>query len=207
MYLFTRNRTADLAQAPDAMAFAVDIAQHVKKVTGVEVLTWSAVYGAPIGSISWSCRAESLAAIATMTDQLNGDADYLDKVQQDRSLFTGPLEDTVGEVVAISGTATPGRYTNVITAQCAPGRIGEAMAWAVEAQNASSKLTGLDGLVVRSLYGPFATVAWLTPLETIEQAQAADQAFKDPEFGKTIDAAGALFVTGNTQSRLIQRLA
>jgi len=107
MYLFTRNRAADLDQAPDAMAFAVDIAQHVKKVTGVEVLTWSAVYGAPIGSISWSCRAESLAAIAKMTDQLNADADYLDKVQQSRSLFTGPLEDTIGEVVAISGTATP----------------------------------------------------------------------------------------------------
>ena len=68
MYLFTRNRTADLAQAPDAMAFAVDIAQHVKKVVGVDVLTWSAVYGAPIGSISWSCRVESLAAIATMTE-------------------------------------------------------------------------------------------------------------------------------------------
>ena len=61
--------------------------------------------------------------------------------------------------------------------------------------------------MVRSLYGPFATVAWLTPLETIEQAEAADQAFKDPEVGKTIDAAGSLFVTGNTQSRLIQRLA
>ncbi len=206
MNLFTRTRTADLGRAPDAMAFSVDIAQVVTKVTGVEILTWSTLFGDPLGTISWSCRVGSLAELTAMTATLNANASYLDKVQEGQDLFQGPMQDQISEIVSVVGTATPGRYTTVISAQCAPGRIGEAMAWAVEAEEESCRLTGLDGIVVRGLYGPFASVGWITPAATIEDVQKGDTAFADPAFAKSIDGAGELFLPGVTHTRLIERL-
>ena len=207
MYIFSRTRSADPAHLMDAVAFAMDIAQHVTKVTGVNVAAWSAVYGAPIGSLSWTCRAESLAALAAMNEQMLADAEFVEKTQASNDLFAGPLEDAVIEVLHTTGDIAPGNYTSIITAQCAPGHVGEAMAWAVEAQEASTKITGFAGGVASPVYGVFGGVGWMTPLQTIEDVEAANQAFKDPELGKLIDGAGSLFVTGGTHSRLIRRLA
>ena len=47
MHLFTRTRTMDTAKAPEALAFSVDIAQYVSSVTGLDVIPWASVYGAP----------------------------------------------------------------------------------------------------------------------------------------------------------------
>ena len=80
------------------------------------------------------------------------------------------------------------------------------MQWAVAAQEESSKLTSRDGLVLRSLYGPFAGVSWITPADSLEQAEEASAASTDPTFVETLDVGGALFITGSVESVLSERL-
>ncbi len=105
-----------------------------------------------------------------------------------------------------SAAALPSRYATTITAQCQPGHLTEAMQWAVAAQEESSGLTGRDGMVLRGMYGPFATVTWITPADSLEQVEAADAAFTDPGFLETLDAGGPLFLPGSVASVLSQRL-
>ena len=69
-----------------------------------------------------------------------------------------------------------GGFATVVTAQCAPGRIADAMAWGVDILNHASKVTGLDSSLVRGLYGPWATLAWISLAETWDEVDAASAA-------------------------------
>ncbi len=207
MNLNIRTATAEPSKAADAMAFAVDIAALVTKVTGVEILTWATLYGAPLGSVAWTWRTDSLADRVEMDEKLLANPDYTAKEQEGGTLFTGPVEDLVGEVVSAVGAGLPARYSTVISAQCQPGRLVDAMTWAVEIQEESSKLTGLDSLLVRPLYGQFATLSWITPAETLEQVDAAAALFGDPAFVASVDRGGPLFIPGQTVTTLSERLA
>ena len=50
----------------------------------------------------------------------------------------------------------------MVTAQCAEGRIADAMTWAVEIMNHVHGVTGRDVSLVRPLYGAFGSLVWIT---------------------------------------------
>ena len=52
---------------------------------------------------------------------------------------------------------TAPQFVTIVIAQCAAGKLADAMAWGVDMMQYSSKLTGLDGSLVHGLYGAFAT--------------------------------------------------
>src|SRR5215208_5063841 len=123
MHLFTRTRTIDTANAPEALAFSVEHAHYVSKVTGLEVIPWASVYGDPVGTISSSVRVESQAAMGAALATLAADAGYQKRVAEAAGrLFVGPTEDAIGEFVSFAGAGgSDGNFATVITAQCAPG--------------------------------------------------------------------------------------
>ena len=173
MLLYRRENTARPERIMDALAFATEIATYVTTATGVAVSPWATVYGGPLASISWTARVDSVAAMGAVGDQLLGDAKYLELVAGSSDLFSDGLQDHISELVAATGTGEPtGEYATVINAQCAPGQIGAAMAWAVDMSNHSFSVTGLNVSLMRELYGDFAHLTWITLADTRDQVDA-----------------------------------
>lgn len=210
MHLFSRTALIDPEHTEHALGFCVEIADYVSKATGLEVVPWTTVYGAPVGTVSWSCRVDSLAAMGAAQDALAGDSAYMKKVAKaSDDLFDGHAEDTIGQFVAMAGSGTTiPRFASVVTAQCAHGRIAEAMAWGVDMHERVHKLTGLDGSFLRGLYGPWAGVAWISLADSLDAVEAAEAATGgDDGYLEALDAGGPLFMPGTAAQRLLRRLA
>jgi hypothetical protein len=209
MYLFIRSGQMQRERALEALTFATEICGEVEKVTGVEVHAWSVLYGDEINNVSWTARAESHAAMGAISAKLQADAGYMARTAEAAELFTTAPIDTFAEVLAtVNETDALGTYSSVVMAQCAAGKIAEAMAWGVDIFNHVGKVTGRPGLFIRSLYGPWASLAWVALADTLEEVDAASTAMSsDPGYIEMIDQAGDLFLPGSGQSRLSQRIA
>lgn len=208
MNLFIRTNTAAPDKLPDAVGFASEIATYVTTETGTEVTAWSVVHGEPLGTISWSVLVESQAAMAELGDRLLADEKYLELVAGASELFVGLPQDRMSGLIASVGTETSGEYVNAISAQCAAGHIADAMTWGVDMMNHVASVTGLSVSFWRSLYGPWATVAWVSLAESAAQVDAAQEALAaDPTYVERLDAGGALFQPGSATSRLSRRIA
>jgi len=209
MQLFTRQATLARDQIQDGMAYAVEIAQYVSTRTGLEVNAWTTVYGAPLGSVSWSTRVASQAAMGAAQETLAADPGFLERMSANGHRFDGSSEDAIGEFVAFSGDGgTVRQYASITTAQCAGGKIADAMAWGVDVMQHVAKVTGSDGSLVRAIYGPFATLVWISLYDTLDEVDAADRATSsDPSYLERLDQGGDLFLPGSASQRLIRRLA
>ena len=153
MNLFSRTATVDPAHAVEAMGFAVEIGRYVAKATGMELGVWTVLYGAPVGTVSWSARVDSHAAMGAATATLAADAEYQRRLTEAAPLFAGPIEDLFLEFVATAGPGRPvGDVVSIVTAGCANGQIGAAMAWGVDIMQHVAGVTGNDVSFVRSLY-------------------------------------------------------
>lgn len=72
----------------------------------------------------------------------------------------------------------------------------------------ASKMTGLDGSFLRALYGPWATLVWISLAETMEEVDIATASLSgDGTYLERIDDAGPLFLPGSASQRLLRRLA
>src|SRR5581483_1786952 len=161
MHLFTRQATLARDQIADGLAYAADIAQYVSKKTGLDVNAWAALYGAPLGTVSWSARVDSQAAMGAASATLLADAEYQERLAANLHRFDSGAEDAIGEFVAFSGTGAPRQYVSIVTAQCQLGKIADAMAWGADIMQHAAKLTGADHSLVRGLYGPFGRLVWI----------------------------------------------
>jgi hypothetical protein len=184
---------------PDACASAVEVAQQAAN-TGLEVVPWAIVYGLPRGTVVYSAQTESQSAVATALTRLADSGGTLDD---------GAGEDAIGELVSTAGSGgTIARFASVVLAQCAPGRMAEATAWGVDILSHASKATGLDGLFLRSRYGPWASLVWISLAESMEEVDDSAAALAaDPTYVERIDDAGPLFIPGSASQRLLRRLS
>ena len=207
MHLFTRQATLARDQIQDGLAYAADVAQYVGKKTGLEVNAWAALYGAPLGTVSWSARVDSQAAMGAASATLLGDAGYQERLAANLHRFDGAAEDAIGEFVAFAGEGAPRSYVSIVTAQCALGKIADAMAWGVDIMQHAAKLTGADSSLVRGLYGPFGTLVWIATYDSLADVDKAGVALSsDTTYLERLDQGGDFFVPGTGTQRLIQRL-
>lgn len=208
MNLFSRNLSVDPLRAVEGYTFGAELAARVTKTTGLAVSVWRPLYGTPAGTISFSCRVDSLAAMGAASDKLEADKGYMDLLASNDGRLIGPLQDNMSQFVSIAGEPNlAGRYVSIITAQMAPGKLMESMTWSVEILEHVVKLTGVGGSLVRGLFGPYATIAWLGLYESLEQLDTADaQEMADEAYLNSVNGAGDLFVTGSVSSVLLQRV-
>ncbi len=209
MYLFVRTRTCRPERMADAAAFAVDITTRASTVTGLDLSSWQTIFGAPAGTFSWTTTVESHAELGEATEKLAVDVGYLDAVQSAAELFDGPAEDSLVDVVATVGDGGHrGRVANVVTARCAPGKISEAMTWGVGMMEYVGEVTGLDGMFTRSMYGPWASVAWISLADSFDEVDAGNAALDAAtDYVPQIDAAGGLFMAEPGHTQLSRRIA
>jgi len=209
MLLWTRTRQVEGASVRDALRAAAVVAEHASATTGLEVVPWASVYGMPLGTVVHSVRLESQAAMDAALSTLSADEGY-QRVLHDHGRAFDPDagEDAVGEVVSVAGTGgSTDRFVSVLSAQCAPGRLAEATAWGRDVLSHASKVTGLDGVLLRCLYGPWPTLSWISLAESMEEVDVACSALAaDGTYLERIDDGGPLFVAASTSQRLLRRL-
>jgi hypothetical protein len=208
MYLFSRSRNADPNHMAEALAWAPEVAKYVTKKTGLTVLPWAAVYGIPLGTLSWSARVESQAQMGAAQAKLADDAGYQKLIASGSKYFSGPAEDSLTQFVHMEGTPNSGKFASIVRAQCAPGRIADAMLWGVDMTKYVAKLSGLPGSMVRTMYGPWAGVGWILladNLAQIDNAEAVSSA--DHSYLQRIDSGGELFIASSAVQILLRSLA
>jgi hypothetical protein len=209
MHLWTRTSQVDGLQGAEASA--VEIAQRATSATGLEVVPWAAVYGVPLGTVVYSAQVDSQAAMAAALTALASDGGYRRRIEESGGWCSwGRGEDAIGEVVSVAGPGgTAGNFALVAAAQCAMGRIAEATTWGIDILSHASKLTGLDGSLVRSLYGPWArTLVWISVAETMEEVDCSAAALAaDTRYLERIDDGSPLFLPGSASQRLLRRLS
>ncbi len=210
MHLFTRQATLTPGTIPDGMAYAVEIAQYVSEKTGLEVIPWSVVYGAPLGTVSWSARVESQATMGAAQETLTADPEFLKRTTANAHRFEVSPEDNIGQILATasgSGNVSTGSFVTIVRAQCAGGKIAEGMSWGVDMMEHVAKLTGAESAIVRGIYGEFSTLIWISRFDSLDAVDAADAALStDPTYLERLDQGGDLFLPGSASQRLIRRL-
>lgn len=207
MYLFSKTATIHPDHIQSAIGFSLEAAAHASRVTGKPIATWTTVYGGSLAGVGWSMRIDSLAENGALLAKLEADRNYTNLVASARGYFEGPVEDSVSQIVSAHGDGNIGNYVQLTQAQCAAGRIAEAMAWGADMTALVFKLTGLNSSMVRSMFGPWAQLGWITNAETLADVDRANDATSsNPEYIERIDQGGELFVTGSASSRLLRKI-
>ncbi|MDP9463256.1 MAG: hypothetical protein M3P52_01420 [Actinomycetota bacterium] len=208
MYLYTRMDRMILGKADEAIAFATEAAAYVTDKTGTPVYTWASVFGAPLGTVTWSARLDSMAALGALQDQLAVDPGFAELGKRGSELFVNDISDSISQGVASTSNEGPRAFASVVTAQCAPGRIADAMAWGVDIMETVGKLTGLPTMMLRSMYGPFAGLGWVSAASSMAEMDTAEAAMSaDPTYIKKLDQGGDFFLPGSGNQILLRRLA
>ena len=211
MKLFSR-RVHMVGPPADTMAYAIDMCAFVNEKVGREIALWSALFGAPLGSMMYTMRVEGVADLATATEKLLAEPDYHAKIAAGAAFVGGmPAEDSIGTPIRgeLGGESPPvGTYAAVTTAQIANGKYADAFGWAVEVAQQVESTTSLPTMVISSQYGPFGTVNWIAAGADATAVDAANEALMgDESYMKMLGAAGDLFVPGSGQQALIRRIA
>lgn len=208
MYMFSRTRTAKPDRIADAIAYAAEVPAQVSTITGLDIHSWQVSFGAP-GQFVFTTMVDSQAAMSAAGDALLADPGAAELAARTASIFAGHAEDSIGEVVATSGPGGElGSFATSTIAQCAPGRVADAMAWGVDMTKQVERYADTDQIFARAAYGPFATVAWFSVADSMEEIDKASQArSEDPSYIEALDGAGDLFVQGSARALLSRRIA
>lgn len=209
MYLFTRSRRVDPGQVGEAMGWAVQVTESVKRVSGREVGAWSAFASPELGTITWTMYLESMVALETVSDQLTADADQLKLMKAGAGFFDGPATDGLATIIhgVPDANAPRSTYAGVAIAASANGRASDAVMGAIAIAEKATSVTGELTMVGVGATGPFGGIVWITPapdLATLEAGNAALLA--EPTWLQTIDQHGTAYLPGAAQS-IYRRIA
>jgi hypothetical protein len=210
MYLF--SRAATLAGPPAAStAFAVEMRQYVADFTGREIALWSAGFGAPVGTVSWTMRLEGLADLQSLSEPLLADPGYHERLAAGQQFESGPATDNLAQPVLgeLGDTAPPvGSVAVVTTATLNAGRYGKGIAWGVDIAKHVSAVGGMPTMFLTSSFGQFGSVAWIGVAPDMATVDATATAVNnDPAYLGMLDDAGDLFLPGSGNRVLMTRIA
>jgi hypothetical protein len=207
MYLFSRRSIATLGREFDALAAAVSVAQHVTTVTGRPVNVFSAVFGAPQGSVMWSTRAASFSDLAAITETLMADTTYLDMLDAMDGLFMAPAEDQFSRFMTTPLEAATSKYYGVTRAAMATGRHADAVAFGVRTAEYMGSSLGFPSAFTTAMYGGFGDVSWIVGFDSASDVDAFEAwQLSDSGYQEILAEAGALFVENSGHNTLIERV-
>lgn len=207
MYLFSRARQAKADKFFEAVPGAVEIAAKVTQITDLEIYVWQTRFGAPVGTITWSCRLESQAQLMEATEKMMADATYVDMALALGEHYEGSAADQLVRVIAGTPSPQPPKFIQMTTATMANGKYAEAMAWGVEMQEFVANELGTTSMFGKPTYGGFADVGWLLGAESAAQLdEFSAWEMSNTEYHERIQAAGGLFVEGSGQQGLIEKI-
>jgi hypothetical protein len=210
MYLFSR---AVLLAGPPAQsgAYAIDMRQYVADVTGRDIALWSAVFGAPLGSMAYAMRVSGLADLQSVSAPLLADPGYHERIAAGQQFSGGPAVDNLAQpMLGELGEESPpvGSVATLTTATMAGGQYGKAIAWGIDVAQHVSKVSGVPTMFLVNSYGTFGDVAWIAVVPDMATADAASTAVNsDADYLAKLEDAGELFQQGSGNRMLMTRIA
>lgn len=206
MYLYTRSTLAGLGKQLEATTFALEAAGRVEKITGVEVTVTTAIFGAPIGALTWSGLFESQADVRAMAVKLAGDADWISFIQTAGDLFATPAEDGLNRFVT-EAMKPDNPFYGTTRASMAAGRYGEAATFGVTITEYMKQATGMDIAFLKSVAGGFGDVAWIVSYPTMADVDAfSDWEMSDAGYQQMLVDSAGLFIDGTGMRTMIEKL-
>lgn len=207
MLIFTRTTTLNRHKLMEATGAAIEVAAMVTDIGGIPVSVFASRYGEALNTLAWSARVESQTELQGVADKLLSNADYLEWVTSHSELFESAPLDRLATVVSSSLMEGPRRFYTVLTATAANGRVGDAVAFGIKAQQFVSDALGLPTAFLVPVYGPFGAVVWLTGADSMTELDAAvEMQMTNTDYHALVAEAGPLFAEGSGMTGLIERL-
>lgn len=207
MYIFNRATTLNRHRLLEATGAAVEVAGKVSEITGMAVSVFATRYGQPLNTIGWSVRLESQAELQAATDKLMADQGYVQWISSHTDLFEDAATDQLSTVVSSTLAGAPKRFYTVLTAAAANGRLADAVAFGVRAQQFVAEATGLATAFLTGVYGTFGTVAWLTGADSMSDLDnLVAMQMTNADYHTLVAEAGPLFLAGSGTTGLIEKV-
>lgn len=206
MYIFSRTAKIVGAKAAEATSFAVDIAGEVKSITGVNVNVYQVAFGAPMGTIVWSARFDTQAALAANSGTLAANASYVAKTAAAAELFEGDFVDRLNLVVS-SSLAAPKSVVQATQATILGGRYAQGYELGVKFQETVARVTGQTTAFVAAQYAAVGGVGWLAAADSVgELEEGQGKLNTDPGWNELITHVGEVYAAGTGQSMLMMKI-
>jgi hypothetical protein len=190
------------------MPIVSDLATYVNAHTDLDWSVRTVLFGAPLGTLAFTARVESHAALAKATAGLNTDDAFLDLIEKVSPFLAGPPQDQLREVIhGAPSESSIGQVAQLVTATVAGGKFATAMAWGVEIADHVTSTTKAPIAFCRNLYGPFGQLSWISTVSDMAGADTAAAALAaDGSYLEALDKAGDLFEPGSASTTLSQRI-
>ena len=207
MYIFNRSTTLNRHRLVEATGAAVEVAGMVTEITGLAVSVFATRYGQPLNTIGWSTRLDSQAELQAANEKLIGNEGYLEWVSSHTELFEDAPSDQLSTVVSSTLAGEPKRFYTLLTAAAANGRLADAVAFGVRAQQFVADTTGMATAFLSGVYGAFGTVAWLTGADTMGALDdLVAMQMTNADYHALVAEAGPLFLPGSGTTGLIEKV-
>lgn len=211
MYLFTRTTRLAGGNGTAGVEWAGEMTALVNDKTDLDVQLWGRVLSPAFGTIGWTMWLPDLATFEKAADSLQADAAYQQMADKGASLTEGGIDDTLYELLhgAPDPEADP-QYVSAVAAACRPGHLSAGVLNGIEISQRGAKITGVDGLFVRSVTGPYSGVGWLTGFPDIASLEAAQSAMAgDPDWPAFLDGVTDAYIDDPaiTQANIFRKLA
>lgn len=211
MHLFSRSVT--LRGTPrKATEWATEMCALVNERSAFDVSLWQVLFGAPVGTVSFSMLIESRAALLAGEAQLLADDDYHDLIEKGLDMVPTPPEDRLVQMIHHAGgelqRAEVGAVAEVTAAQIEVDRVADAMAWSVGMADLVASITGYPVHLGTLEHGAFGELQWTGTVPDVTEAdRTAELLAKDPDYVDRLTQAGGLFVPGSGRQLLAVRIA
>ena len=207
MYIFNRSATLNPHRLVEATGAAVEVAGKVTEIIGLPVSVFASRFGRPTNTIGWSIRVESHAEVQANTEKLIVNEGYLQWVTAHSELFETAASDRLSTVVSSTLAGTPKRFYTIVSAVAANGKLADAVAFGVRAQQFVTEATGLTTAFMTGVYGAFGEVAWLTGADSMSELDAlAAMQMTNADYHALVAEAGPLFIPGSGLTELIEKI-
>ena len=211
MHLFSRTLT--LRGTPrKTTTWAQEMCSFVNERSPFDVSLWQVMFGAPVGTVSFSMLIESRAALLAGEAQLLEDDGYHDLIEQGMEMVTTPPEDRLVHMVHHAAgelqRADVGAVADITAAQIEVDRATDAMVWSIGMADLVASITGFPVHLGTVEHGPFGELQWTgTVPDVTESDRVAELLAKDPDYVERLGQAGGLFVPGSGRQLLALRIA
>jgi len=210
MYLFSRQAHLVGGNGMAGVEWATEIAKKCESITGREVQLWASVYSPLYGTIGWTAWFEDLAALESFGDKLLADPSYNELAMAGADFVDDLIDDNVASVVhGEVDAARTVEYVGSVRAVIAAGSYARALGAGVEIAEKFQAVTGIPGLFLTDMTGPYGSVGWLTGYTSIAELQASNDALAaDLSWIGVVDSTKGCFAedTAVTQSVIWRRL-
>ncbi len=209
MHLYSVYRQLNPALARHGVAVALEAGTRAAAISGLDISVWTTTMSPNVGVISWTALVETLTDLETGMDKLGADGGFNDYVEQNDSVFSGPLGSTLAHLVSAAPdpAAGPPAYAAVVRATCVSGQAGAGMAGGVEIAEAATRIGGLTTSFFADVTGEYGGVAWITTAPDLATLEASNELVNaDAGFSAMVDRIASAYLP-HAASTMYRRLS